>query len=180
MAAESDRRTLRRRFLSRSPRATEELGRALGEKLRAGSVVILDGELGSGKTCFVRGLARGLGVVERVQSPTYALMHTYPGRLELFHFDAWMEGRERAFLLDGGLEWMQAGGVSVVEWGSRVSECLPRPLLALAFEHKGPSEREIAIDVVEQSGSERSSEGRALLEVVTELALPAGIEESAA
>lgn len=177
MAADAGRSPPARVFVSHSPEATEALGAALGAGLGAGAIVTLDGELGSGKTCFVRGLARGLGVVERVQSPTYALMHSYPGRLELYHFDAWMEGRERAFLLDGGLEWMQAGGVSVIEWGSRVSECLPRPLLALAFEHRGPEERRIAITVDVRAGLEGSAGARALTDLVAGLAAPAGLEE---
>jgi tRNA threonylcarbamoyladenosine biosynthesis protein TsaE len=177
MAAESDPRRIARTFVSRSPAATEALGAALGAGLQAGSVVTLDGELGSGKTCFVRGLARGLGVTERVQSPTYALMHNYSGRLELYHFDAWMEGRERAFLLDGGLEWMQAGGVSVIEWGNRVEECLPRPLLALAFAHRGPDEREIRVVLEDRLGAESSPAARALSELVLRLAPPSGIEE---
>jgi len=178
MAADVERHGRARRFLSHSPQATEELGRVVGSVLGAGSIVILDGELGSGKTCFVRGLARGLGVAERVQSPTYALMHTYPGRLELFHFDAWMEGRERAFLLDGGLEWMQAGGVSVIEWGSRVRECLPRPLLALTFEHRGESTRAITLEVDDRGGSELSEYARSLWSLVAKLDLPHGVEES--
>jgi tRNA threonylcarbamoyladenosine biosynthesis protein TsaE len=178
MAAEIESNGRARRFVSHAPQATEELGRVVGSLLGAGSIVILDGELGSGKTCFVRGLARGLGVTERVQSPTYALMHTYPGRLELFHFDAWMEGRERAFLLDGGLEWMQSGGVSVIEWGSRVRECLPRPLLALTFEHRGESARAITIGVDDRGGSALSESARLLWNLIAKLELPEGVEES--
>ena len=105
-----------RRLLSRSAEGTEALGRALGRELPAGAVLALDGDLGSGKTCFVRGLARGLGVEGPVGSPTYTLMHAYEGgRLPLYHFDAWMEQRERALLADGGGEWLRADGVSVVE-----------------------------------------------------------------
>jgi tRNA threonylcarbamoyladenosine biosynthesis protein TsaE len=174
MAAEAARA---RTFLSRSEAATEALGERIGASVRAGTVVTLDGELGSGKTCFVRGLARGLGVTERVNSPTYALMHTYPGRLELYHFDAWMEGRERAFLMDGGLEWMQSGGVAVIEWGNRVAEFLPRPLLALAFEHRGANERRISVRVIEREGASDSAETTELARLVDGLAAPDGAEE---
>jgi tRNA threonylcarbamoyladenosine biosynthesis protein TsaE len=173
----ADVRTGARRFLSRDPEGTQALGAQLGRALEAGAILTLDGELGSGKTCFVRGLARGLGVEGGVQSPTYALMQSYSGRVELYHFDAWMERRERAYLLDGGLEWMHAGGVSVIEWGSRVLECLPRPLLALAFEHRGASERAIEIGVLDREAREESPAARELERIVRELALPPQLEE---
>lgn len=167
-----------RRFLSRSPRATEALAQALGERLtelvrrdasRRGALVLLDGELGSGKTCFVRGLARGLGVVDRVSSPTYALMASYAGTVGLDHFDAYMEGRERAFLLDGGLDCLASGGVAAIEWASRVKDVLPLPRVAVELAHEGESERSLVLRV---EGS-----GRAADELAAAIAsLPAGDE----
>lgn len=115
----------------------ERLGVLIGECVGSGAVLALDGELGTGKTTLVRGLARGLGVSEPVSSPTYTLMHSYPGRLELFHFDAWMQGREAAFLDGGGAEWFHSGGVAVVEWASRVSEYLPVDRLEIELSHRG-------------------------------------------
>lgn len=144
-----------RTFVSRSPAATEALGASLGGALVPGAIVALDGDLGSGKTTFVRGLARGLDIADAVSSPTYALLQTYAGRLELYHFDAWMEGRERAFLLDGGLEWLHSGGVAVVEWAQRVEELLSEPRLHVAFEHRGPSERRVRVSIDGRETSER-------------------------
>lgn len=132
-----------RAFVSRSQAATESLGEQLGRVLPAGALVLLDGELGSGKTAFVRGLARGLGVTDRVASPTYALLQTYAGRLELSHLDAWMESRERAFLLDGGLDALASGGVAVIEWASRVLDVLPATRIRCTFEHAGPEQRRV-------------------------------------
>jgi len=140
-----------RAFLSRSSAATRALGAALGERLPPDSVVALAGELGAGKTCFVQGLAAGLGVREPVTSPSYALLQSYAGRLELHHLDAWMEGRERSFLLDGGLECLRDGGVAAIEWADRVRELLPLPLLWVRLEHAGPGERALAL-AVEGSG----------------------------
>jgi tRNA threonylcarbamoyladenosine biosynthesis protein TsaE len=111
-------------------------------------VLALDGELGAGKTAFVRGLARGLGVEEPVSSPTYVLMNVYSGRLELYHFDAWMERREEAFLADGGSEWLRAGGVCAVEWASRVADWLPLPRLAVRLAHAGSQARSVQIEVL--------------------------------
>lgn len=145
-----------RTFLSRSPAATRSLGESLGRLLPAGSVVALDGDLGSGKTCFVQGLAAGLGVADAVTSPTYALLQSYVGRLDLHHFDAYMEGRERALLQDGGLEWMHAGGVAAVEWARRVADVLPLPRVWIRFEHVGKNERRLAVTVEgEGTGAER-------------------------
>jgi tRNA threonylcarbamoyladenosine biosynthesis protein TsaE len=138
-----------RRWISTSPEATEALGRALGAALPAGSLLALDGDLGAGKTCFVRGLADGLGVEDPVASPTYTLMQELTGgRLSLYHFDAWMEGREKALLADGGDSWLTGDGVAVVEWAERIAERLPRPHLALRLAHRSPEERTVALAVV--------------------------------
>jgi tRNA threonylcarbamoyladenosine biosynthesis protein TsaE len=132
-----------RAWISQGPEATEALAEAIGRAAMPGLVVALDGDLGAGKTCFVRGLARGLDVVDTVASPTYALMSTYSGRLDLYHFDAWMEGRERAFLADGGAEWLDSAGVAAVEWAARVASALPEERLDVEIEHAGPTERRV-------------------------------------
>jgi len=101
---------------SNCPQDTEALGRALGERAQPGTVIALHGDLGSGKTCLVRGIARGLGLDRPIGSPSYTLMQTHEGgRLQLHHFDAWMEGRQKAFLGDGALEAWHGAGLSVVE-----------------------------------------------------------------
>src|SRR5262245_31785188 len=125
-------------LVTRSPEATESLGEAIGRQLAPGAVVALDGELGSGKTCLVRGLARGLGVEETVSSPSFTLMHEYRGRLTLHHFDAWMAGREQAFLEAGGAEALDGDGVAVIEWAERVRAYLPPARLSVRLAHAGP------------------------------------------
>lgn len=141
-------------FVSHTSEATERLGEQLGSALSGTALIALDGDLGAGKTCFVRGLARGLSVADAVSSPTYALLQTYAGRLPLHHLDAWMEGRERAFLLDGGLEWVASSGVTVVEWAERVADVLPLPRLHVEIERTAPDERRIRVSVegVERRG----------------------------
>jgi tRNA threonylcarbamoyladenosine biosynthesis protein TsaE len=125
--------------------ATEAVGVALGASLEAGAVVALDGELGAGKTTLVRGLARGLGIEVPVSSPSFTLMHEYPGRLPLYHFDAWMAGRELAFLEAGGAEALEGDGVAVVEWAERVASYLPAERLDVRLEHLGPSARRLTL-----------------------------------
>ena len=108
-----------------SDEETAAHGRAIGELIESPMVIAMYGEMGSGKTTFVRGLAEGLGVSGVVNSPTYTLMQRYEGRLTLDHYDAWMEGRGRQVLADGAHEMLGAGGVSVVEWADRVEDWLP-------------------------------------------------------
>ena len=169
-------------FLSHSPEASEALGEALGlaieadpELARAGVVLALEGELGAGKTAIARGLARGLGSLDRVHSPSFTLMHTYQGRLPIYHFDAWMEGRERAFLEGGGAEWLEAGGVAVIEWASRVEAWLPRPRLQLVLEHLGnhalQSRRLTLRAIVMQAPHERTPRSLALQGLVRGLSV---------
>lgn len=151
-------RTLR----SLSPEATEELGARLGATLGPGCVVALRGELGAGKTVLVRGLARGLGIEEAVTSPSFTLMHEFEGRCPLYHFDAWMSGREELFLEGGGAEYLGGDGVAVVEWADRVSEWLPDERLEILLEHLSPTERRLTIGLATPPGGGGSGVGEAL------------------
>ncbi len=153
---------------SRSESATESLGEEIGRALSAPALIALDGELGAGKTCFVRGLARGLDVRDAISSPTYALLQTYAGRQDLHHLDAWMEGRERAFLSDGGLEWVAGSGVTVIEWAERVADFLPLPRLSVRIDVASPVERRITIRVLSDPLAHGAAE-RALRDVLARL-----------
>lgn len=126
-----------------SPEDTVALASALGAKLNEPLVIALVGEMGSGKTTFVRGLASGLGVMDVVNSPTYALMQRYEGRLRLDHYDAWMEGREREVMADGAHELLGLEGVSVIEWADQVADFLPDGYLELCLTLVSQSERRI-------------------------------------
>jgi tRNA threonylcarbamoyladenosine biosynthesis protein TsaE len=139
---------------SRSPESTEELGERLGRVLRPGSVLGLVGELGSGKTTLVRGLARGLECTDPVTSPTFTRMRELSGRLPLYHFDAWRSGSEPLFA-EGG-ELLGGEGVAVVEWADRVEAWLPRPRIEIRLAHAGVDEREIALALV---GARPGAEG---------------------
>ncbi|MCK6446254.1 MAG: tRNA (adenosine(37)-N6)-threonylcarbamoyltransferase complex ATPase subunit type 1 TsaE [Planctomycetes bacterium] len=135
-------------LVTRSAEETEALAERLARGLFPGVVIALDGELGAGKTCFVRGLARGLDAVDPVASPTYTLMHEYRGRLPLYHFDAWMQGREEAFLEGGGAEWLDAGGVAAVEWAERVREHLPEERISVRLAHRRDAGRTVRIEAL--------------------------------
>jgi tRNA threonylcarbamoyladenosine biosynthesis protein TsaE len=92
----------------------------LGERLRAGDVVLLVGELGAGKTTFVRGVAQGMGLRADVASPTFQLVRIYPGRVQLAHIDLYRV-ENSAELRDLGLEELAEQGAVVVEWGDRLA-----------------------------------------------------------
>ena len=157
MAAEADASgAAELRFESDAPEATEALAERVGRTLRAGDVVALRGEMGSGKTCFVRGLARGLGIEGEVTSPSFTLMQEYEGRVPLYHFDAWMTRRELGFLEGGGGDYLGGEGVAVVEWAERVEAWLPADHLEVLLEHRGPDRRGIRLRWRGEAGAGRS------------------------
>lgn len=127
------------------PAATERLGELLGEHLRPGDTLALVGDLGSGKTTLVRGLARGLRLddPDAVSSPTYLLVLEHPGPKPLRHADAYLPAKLQGFLADGGLDYLLDGAsVVAVEWADRVRELLPENTLWLTIAlSDGPGRR---------------------------------------
>ena len=122
---------------------TEAAGEELGRRLRQGDLVLLKGELGAGKTTFVRGMARGSGSVAPVASPTFQLVRVYPGRLQLAHVDLYRleKGDE---LRDLGLEELLDQGAVVVEWGERLADTEDAALISI--EHLGRDRRRLSIE----------------------------------
>ena len=108
-------------MISHSPAETEALGEKFGRAAERGLVIGLRGELGAGKTQFVRGLARGLGIAGRVHSPTFTLVNEYGGgRLKLFHLDLYRLETLAQILSAGIEEFLQPDGVAVIEWAERL------------------------------------------------------------
>jgi len=111
-------------LISTSPAATEALGERLGDAVPRGAVIALSGDLGAGKTQFVKGLARGLGVTSRVHSPTFTLVNEYGGgRLRLFHLDLYRLETPAQILSAGIEEFLSPDGVAVIEWAERLTDC---------------------------------------------------------
>ena len=113
------------RFITNTPEETEALGARLARALEPGAVVAFTGDLGAGKTAFVRGLARGLGVQDRVTSPTFTIVNEYEGgRLPLFHFDLYRLSCADELFDIGWEDYLARGGVCAVEWSERMEELL--------------------------------------------------------
>ena len=131
-------RTLR--FVSHGEDDTNDLGAAIAERLEAGTIVALVGDLGSGKTRLVQSIAAALGIDRRtVTSPTFVLIQEYEGRLTLYHFDTYRLGGPGEFLDLGADEIMSSGGVCLIEWADRVASVLPADVLRIEIEIKSAS-----------------------------------------
>lgn len=132
-------------IVSGSPEATEAAGERLGQTLGAGDVVGLTGELGAGKTCFIQGLARGLGIKGHATSPTFVLINEYQGRLPVRHVDAFRT-ESLTQLLDLGLpELFDEPAVTVIEWADKVVPLLPPRTIHVHIAGVGDEPREITI-----------------------------------
>jgi tRNA threonylcarbamoyladenosine biosynthesis protein TsaE len=138
-------------YLTTSPEETEALGEQFAALLKPGSVVALYGGLGAGKTCFTRGLARGLAVTDRITSPTYPIINTYRGTLpgigsaDIHHIDAYRLTGTDDFANIGGEELFTGNGVCIVEWPGRIASCLPEDALVVVIRLKAGDRREIRI-----------------------------------
>jgi tRNA threonylcarbamoyladenosine biosynthesis protein TsaE len=124
-------------LVTNSPAETEAAGTLLGKRLRTGDMVLLKGELGAGKTTFVRGVSRGIGSAAPVASPTFQLVRIYPGRVQLAHIDLYRIEKPSE-LGDLGLDELLLQGAVVVEWGDRLDA--PRAAL-IELEHLGGDRR---------------------------------------
>ena len=111
--------------ITHSPDETRALGRKLAQALQGGTVVAFTGDLGAGKTAFVSGMAEGLGIEERVTSPTFTIVNEYEGgRLPLFHFDMYRLGSADELFHIGWEDYLARNGVCAVEWSENVEEAL--------------------------------------------------------
>ncbi|HHV94296.1 MAG TPA: tRNA (adenosine(37)-N6)-threonylcarbamoyltransferase complex ATPase subunit type 1 TsaE [Firmicutes bacterium] len=148
-----------------SPEETMDLGRRLARWLSPGDTVNLVGDLGAGKTVFVKGMAAGLGIdPARVTSPTFALIHEYTGDVPLFHFDTYRLKHPEEWENLGYEEYLRGSGISVVEWGDLVEPYLPSEYLQVKIERDGTQENKRTVefrpigrrfqDVIQELGKE--------------------------
>nr|WP_319488331.1 tRNA (adenosine(37)-N6)-threonylcarbamoyltransferase complex ATPase subunit type 1 TsaE [uncultured Caproiciproducens sp.] len=124
-----------------SPAETEALGEKIAKTLTGGEVIALFGGMGMGKTAFTRGLARGLGIQDGVSSPTFALVHEYHGRLDVYHFDMFRVTGWDDLYSTGFFDYLDNGGVLVIEWSENIEAALPQSSIRIEIQ-QGTRENE--------------------------------------
>ena len=133
-------------YTTNSPGETEAIGATLGAILPAGTILAYRGDLGAGKTAFTRGLARGLGYLESVTSPTYTIVNEYlGGRLPLFHFDMYRLRCAEDLWDIGWDDYLDRGGICAVEWSENVDEAMENAVY-VTIEKTGEESRRITIE----------------------------------
>lgn len=140
------------RFISKNAEDTYKIGKKLGKLLFPGSIICLNGDLGTGKTAFTQGIGKGLGVSEHVVSPTYTIINEYTsGRIPLYHFDVYRLGSSDEMYELGCDEYFYGDGVTVVEWADSVEDVIPSERLWVTINKlEEPDQREI---IMEATGS---------------------------
>ena len=133
-------------MITHSPGETRAFGERLARQLRAGDVLLLQGNLGAGKSELTRGIARGLGVTDTVTSPSFTILNVYEdGQVPLYHFD-WYRLQSAEELYEMGMdEYLGGDGVAVVEWPSQCPEAIPEDCLEVAIEPLGDTDRRLTL-----------------------------------
>lgn len=137
-------------YESMSEKDTFEFGKKLGEKATAGQIICLDGDLGVGKTVFTQGFAKGLGIEDSVNSPTFTIIQIYDeGRLPLYHFDVYRIGEPEEMYEIGYEEYFFGEGVCLIEWSKLIEELIPDEAITVTIEKdlsKGLDYRKILVE----------------------------------
>jgi tRNA threonylcarbamoyladenosine biosynthesis protein TsaE len=141
------RETAKIQIISNSEAQTFEIARHIGEKAKGGDLFALSGELGSGKTCFTKGLGSGLGVSDKYQitSPTFTLINEYPARCKLFHFDVYRLSSYSELEDLGYDEYISCDGIVVIEWAEKIAKIIPEFSIFINFEYVNENSRRMTI-----------------------------------
>ena len=136
-------------FITNSELETEQLGERIAKAVSGGAVIAMYGDLGAGKTAFVRGMARGMGLTCRVSSPTFTIVNEYLGERELIHFDMYrLSGAEELFDI-GWEDYISRGAVCVVEWSENVQDAFFGDEIKVTIDKLSDTGRRISIEGVE-------------------------------
>ena len=133
-------------YITNSEAETEALGERFAKEIPDGSVAAFYGELGSGKTAFVRGMARGMGIDALVNSPTFTIVNEYVGKRSLFHFDMYRLGSADELYDIGWEDYLGRNGVCAVEWSENVADAFEGDEYTVTFRKTGDESREITIE----------------------------------
>ena len=137
-------------YETNSEKETFELGKNLGEQAKAGQIFCLNGDLGVGKTVFTQGFAKGLGIEENVNSPTFTIIQVYEeGRIPLYHFDVYRIGNPEEMYEIGYEEYFFGEGVCLIEWSKLIDELIPEEAINIEIDknlEKGLDYRKITVE----------------------------------
>ena len=135
-------------LLSNSPEETFNLAKRIAPSLSGGCVVALEGKLGSGKTCFAKGIACALGITENLTSPTYTIINEYKNENlpAFYHIDAYRLNNDKEFEEIGGEEIINSGGICVIEWSCNIPKSIPENAITITINITGNESREITIN----------------------------------
>jgi len=133
-------------YQSHSESATQAFAARLARRLRGGEILGLVGPLGSGKTCFAKGIARGLAISQIITSPSFVLLKSYQGRLALHHVDFYRLETSDDYFSIGMDEFLSPDDVIVIEWADRFLSLLPKPLLLISFDIRGRNDRQLSLE----------------------------------
>ena len=139
-------------MVTHSAEETIEFGRKYAERLKGGETIGLIGELGSGKTTFIKGLAEGLRVDDTITSPTFVILKSYPGRIggkkiEFIHIDAYRIEFPDDIESVGIQDYLGRNDIIVaVEWAEKIKKILPKDTIYIQFKHKSENQREIILE----------------------------------
>ena len=140
------------RYTSYSPEETEKIAYEFSQWLNAGDVVCMYGELGAGKTAFVRGIARGLGIKDHITSPTFTIVNEYCGKMPLYHFDVYRIADEDEMYEIGYEEYIDGDGVSVIEWPQLIKDILPKSYYSVKIDRNYEAGENCRIITIERAG----------------------------
>ena len=131
-------------FISHSVTDTEKFAKEFAKKLKSGDVLALNGEMGAGKTAFVRGLAEGLSLTGEVCSPTYSIINEYGGEIPLFHFDMYRIVDADSVYSTGFFDYLDMDGIVVVEWSENILWAMPEDTITVLIEKLSEDERKLS------------------------------------
>lgn len=132
-------------FISKNKEQTMNLAKDLALQLKGGETICLNGDLGAGKTVFVKGLAKGLGIKELITSPTFVLVKEFnTNNLKLYHIDCYRLESSQDLLSLGFQEWLKNGNIIVIEWADNVRDILPKNCINIKFEIINETRRKIS------------------------------------
>lgn len=137
-----------RQYTTSSAQETIEIGKLVASTLKGGEVIAFTGGLGMGKTTFCNGLAQGLGVVDMVSSPTFAIVNYYRGKVPFAHFDAYRISTPEDLETAGFYDYLDRGAVIAIEWSENIAQYLPLPYIKVNFSFIDENTRTITIEEV--------------------------------